>query len=44
MPTDFEFEEMAENLTEAKEPGFVSYVLLGVLVAVISLVFLYLII
>ena len=31
------------NLKEAHEPGFVSYVLLGVLVAVISLVFLYLI-
>lgn len=33
-----------ERLTEVREPGFVSYVLLGVLVAVISLVFLYLVI
>ena len=32
------------DMKDAREPGFVSYILLGVLVAVISLVFLYLII
>lgn len=36
-------EQLSPNLREAREPGFVSYVLLGVLVAVISLVFLYLV-
>ena len=33
----------SEDKKDSKEPGFVSYVLLGVLSAVISLVFLYMI-
>lgn len=36
-------DEDQQDLMEKRDPGFVSYVLLGVLVAVISLVFLYLI-
>lgn len=46
LPTQSPIEEQEEPLPqiETHEPGFVSYVLLGVLVAVISLVFLYLII
>lgn len=36
-------EEEKQDIPEKRDPGFVSYVLLGVLVAVISLVFLYLI-
>ena len=44
IPTEVELEPNKEPLTETREPGFVSYVLLGVLVAVISLVFLYFII
>ena len=46
IPTEMpnETKEPMKVQKEAHEPGFVSYVLLGVLVAVISLVFLYLII
>lgn len=46
MPTEMLVQESvsSQNIKEVHEPGFVSYVLLGVLVAVISLVFLYLII
>lgn len=46
LPTEMPTEEKEEIVPqkEAHEPGFVSYILLGVLVAVISLVFLYFII
>ncbi|MCI6266086.1 MAG: hypothetical protein MR598_04500 [Erysipelotrichaceae bacterium] len=44
VPTEMPEEKKVNTAVEAREPGFVSYVLLGVLIAVISLVFLYLII
>lgn len=44
MPTSIEPKEETNSQKEAHEPGFVSYVLLGVLLAVIALVVLYLVI
>lgn len=47
MPTELPSDKPEESIPSKKEthePGFVSYVLLGVVVAVVSLVFLYLII
>lgn len=39
--TDMVNDEVVTPMNEVREPGFVSYILLGVLVAVLSLVFLY---
>ena len=44
MPNEEEKEEVVLPKEGAREPGFVSYVLLGVVVAVASLLFLYFII
>ena len=44
IPVEDDTLKSSGKLAEVREPGFVSYVLLGVLVAVVSLVFLYLMI
>ena len=43
-PDDFNNESNKTPVTKNSEPGFVSYVLLGVVIAVVSLVLLYFII